>query len=157
MPPRTTFQQKKVFFNPHLGRVQFVKKKGLAEAEQDFMSLLISHVPAEPFKAAVRLSVIFVYPFRKTDSQKTRNRLLVPMTVKPDFDNLSKTLCDTMTKLQFWTDDSLVADGRVRKFWGERSGIHIRVEEIAGADAFTGIDGETLELLGVSGLLGGLT
>lgn len=156
VPPRATFQQKRVFYNKHIGRVQFVKNKGLAEAEQDFMSLLAGHIPAEPFDTAVRLSVIFVYPFRKGDSRKTRKRQLVPMTVKPDFDNLSKTLCDTMTKLRFWTDDSLVADGRVMKFFGERPGILIRIDAVTDDTAFDGIDGGTLGVLGVSGYGGDL-
>ena len=152
VPPKATAQQKGAFYNHALGRVIHFKKKNVVESENDYMTLLAPHVPKEPFRGAVRFEAIFVWPFRKSESQKTRKRLLVPMTVKPDFDNLSKTLCDTMTKLCFWTDDSLVSDGRVRKFWGERSGIHIRVEEIAWADASGGIDGNALALLGVSGM-----
>jgi len=134
VPPRTTFQQKKVFYNAALGRVQFVKKKSLEQAEQDFMSLFAPHAPKEPFRTAVRLGVVFVYPFRKTERKGVRERLLVPMTVKPDFDNLSKTLCDVLTKLYFWTDDALVAEAHVSKFWGASPGILISIEEIANYD-----------------------
>ena len=150
VPPKATAQQKGAFYNKALGRIQFFKKKDVAESETDYMTLLSPNVPSEPFRTAVRLDVCFVWPFRKTESRRVRERLLVPMTVKPDFDNLAKTLCDVMTKLFFWTDDSLVADGRIRKFWGASPGIHIRIEEIDELNAFDGIGEDTLALLGVS-------
>ena len=35
-----------------------------------------------------------------------------------------------MTATGFWTDDALVASEIVEKFWAERPGIFIRVEEL---------------------------
>ena len=49
---------------------------------------------------------------------------LVPMTARPDFDNIAKALCNTMTKLRFWKDDAEVYHGTVRKFWGETPGMY---------------------------------
>jgi len=144
IPPKATAQQKGAFYNKALGRIQFFKKKDVAESETDYMTLFAPHVPAEPFRVPVRLDVSFVWPFRKTETKRVRERMLVPMTVKPDFDNLAKTLCDVMTKLFFWTDDSLVADGRIRKFWGASPGIHIRIVEIDELNAFDGIGEDTL-------------
>ena len=38
------------------------------------------------------------------------------MTTKPDFDNLAKSVCDALTDLGFWHDDSQVIFGKVMKF-----------------------------------------
>lgn len=35
-----------------------------------------------------------------------------------------------MTKAKYWTDDALVASEIVEKFWAERPGIYIRIEEL---------------------------
>ncbi len=50
---------------------------------------------------------------------------------KPDTDNLQKLLKDCMTELGFWKDDALVASELVQKFWGEKTGIYINIEELA--------------------------
>ena len=142
IPPKATAQQKGVYVKD--GRAQFFPKKEVARSAADYMTLLSPHVPAEPFRVPVRLDVSFVWPFRKMESRRVRERMLVPMTVKPDFDNLAKTLCDVMTKLCFWADDSLVADGRIRKFWGASPGIHIRIGEIDELNAFDGIGEDSL-------------
>lgn len=51
-------------------------------------------------------------------------------TTKPDTDNLQKLLKDVMTDLGFWKDDALVASEIVEKFWAERPGIFIYVENL---------------------------
>lgn len=49
---------------------------------------------------------------------------------KPDTDNLQKMLKDVMTDLHFWKDDAQVASEICEKFWAERPGIYIRIENI---------------------------
>ena len=51
-------------------------------------------------------------------------------TTRPDTDNLQKLLKDCMSDTGFWKDDALVASEIVEKFWAERPGIYIRVEEL---------------------------
>ena len=49
---------------------------------------------------------------------------------KPDTDNLQKMFKDCMTKLDFWTDDQLVASEICEKFWADIPGIYVRIEEL---------------------------
>ncbi|AUO18673.1 crossover junction endodeoxyribonuclease RuvA [Monoglobus pectinilyticus] len=35
-----------------------------------------------------------------------------------------------MTKLGYWVDDNLVASEIVEKFWAEKPGIYIRIEDL---------------------------
>jgi Holliday junction resolvase RusA-like endonuclease len=130
VPPKTTAQQKGAFYSPHLKRIVHFKKKEVVESESDYMSLLAPHVPGEPLRGAVKFTAVFVWPFRKAESKRNKAKPLVPMDVKPDFDNLAKTLCDVLTKLRFWEDDANVTDGRVVKFWGANPGVYILAHEL---------------------------
>ena len=47
---------------------------------------------------------------------------------KPDWDNFAKTV-DALN-LIVWIDDSQVVDGRVRKFYSDKPGMHIRVQPL---------------------------
>ena len=38
---------------------------------------------------------------------------------KPDFDNLGKAVCDCLTHIGAWKDDSQVADGRIVKMYSD--------------------------------------
>ena len=49
---------------------------------------------------------------------------------KPDTDNLNKLLKDCMTEVCFWKDDSLVASEIIEKFWADKPGIYIKIEEL---------------------------
>jgi Holliday junction resolvase RusA-like endonuclease len=58
--------------------------------------------------------------------------------VAPDRDNIDKIFLDTLTKLGFWTDDSLVCDGRIIKRYRrdrrEATGLLARISDaVAGA------------------------
>lgn len=49
---------------------------------------------------------------------------------KPDTDNLMKMLKDVMTELHFWKDDALVASEISEKFYAEKPGIFIVIQEL---------------------------
>ena len=129
VPPKTTAQQKGAFSAG--GRIRFFTKKKVAQAESDYISLLMRHAPADPMEGPLRLRVCLTWPWRKSEKKGVVARGWAPMTSKPDFDNASKMLCDVMTKLRFWTDDSQIADGRVAKGWGDRPGVYVEVAPFA--------------------------
>ena len=54
---------------------------------------------------------------------------ILPNGARPDCDNLVKIVGDVLTKLQFYKDDGQVFDLRVSKFWGEKVGITVTIEE----------------------------
>lgn len=127
VPPKTTHQSKKIV---RIGKFhKLADKPELTEVISDYMSLLQPYAPPRPLSGPIILDLEFVFPWRK--SEPKRNRILgkIPMTSKPDRDNMEKTLNDVMTKLGFWTDDAQIFDGRTSKYWGDNVGITIEFAE----------------------------
>ena len=130
VPPTTTAQHKGAVVIG--GQVRFYTKKEVRQSENLLASLLMPHVPAAPFDEPVSLIVAWTFPYRRSEPKRvTGNGVLVPHTSRPDLDNLEKSLLDVMTRLGFWTDDSLVARKATSKCWGAKPGIDIRIEPFA--------------------------
>lgn len=87
-----------------------------------------------PLEGACIVEVDAVFSVPKSWSKKRRAEALAGVirpTKKPDGDNVLKAVCDGMNGIA-WLDDSQAVDQRVRKLYGERPGLHVRV---AGVDA----------------------
>lgn len=118
--PTVTHQQKQVNFNTK----QFYEPVELKEARAKFMSLLAKHVPTNPIKGPVRLTVKWLYP-------KTKNSLDGQYkATKPDIDNIQKLLLDVMSDLGYWVNDSRIASMIVEKFYSDKVGIYVRIERL---------------------------
>lgn len=128
VPPKTTHQAKKIVRIG--GFSKLADKPELVEVVSDYISLLRPYAPKKPIEGAVELHLEFVFPWRKSEPKKNRVNGKMPMTSKPDWDNMSKTITDVMTKLGFWRDDSQVTFGCVRKYWGDDVGITIKYREV---------------------------
>ncbi len=129
IPPTATAQQKGAFVCG--GRVRFYTKKKVRQGENFLAALLSTHVPDVPFGCPVSLTVRWTFPFRKSERKSVvRAGLDKPHTSRPDLDNLEKNLLDVMTRLGFWTDDSLVAEKHTSKRWGPNPGIHVGIEPL---------------------------
>ena len=142
-PPRATAQQKGVCVSA--GRPVFYTKRKVQRTQSLYWSLFIGHRPPCPFNGPLRVTVVLTFPWRKSETKAVRARGWVPMPVKPDFDNLSKTPFDTLSKLSFWCDDGQVFDGRVVKGWGDRPGVRVTIEEAGEGESFAHWAGEELE------------
>lgn len=132
IPPKSTAQaslriMKRKDGTQFVGK--FAKSKG-KKTQNELMTLLGEFVPPAPLEGALRVSVEWTYPWRKAESKKNRAIGYLSCTTRPDVDNLCKLLFDCMTRLGYWGDDSLIADLRFRKGWGDRCGIGIEIEEI---------------------------
>jgi len=130
VPPKATSQGAGKRMVIVKGKPMFFKNRKAQSAENDLTLLCAGHRPAEPFTGPVSLSVDYVFPWRKSEPLKRRALGRVPHTSKPDCSNMIKMLEDVLTKLEFWTDDSLVADLRVTKAWGDAVGIYVSIEEV---------------------------
>lgn len=131
IPPKGTHQQNVRIFKGKTGR-SFIgrsKTNKAARDEQSLTQLLQPHAPDQPFQGPVTLQVTWDYPYRKSEPKKNRGRP-IPCDTRPDCDNLMKGLCDIMTRLAFWNDDSQVADVSFRKRWNEVPGIAISISPI---------------------------
>ena len=122
-PPTITHQEKRV--KVVNGKPVFYEPADLKAARAKIRAFLSQHKPGEPFYGAVRLTVKWIFPITG------KHRHGEYKTTKPDTDNLQKLLKDCMTRLGYWRDNALVASEVVEKFWGNITGIFIRVEDLS--------------------------
>lgn len=131
VPPTATAQHKGVFVAN--GRPRFFVKRRVREAEGFLAAMVAPHAPREPFACPVELEARWTFPFRKAERRSVvKAGLDVPHASRPDLDNLEKSLLDVLTRLGFWTDDSLVAEKRTSKRRGARPGIEIAIRPLTG-------------------------
>lgn len=130
VPPRTTHQAKQIVRVG--GFTKLADKPELREVVSDYMSLLRPYVPERPFGYAVKIDLEFTFPWRKSDSKRIRALGNMPHTSRPDCDNMAKTIIDVMVKLGFMWDDSQIYDIHIRKWWGDKVGINVAIEEVEG-------------------------
>ena len=121
-PPTCTYQEKQVAVIR--GKPVFYDPPEVNAARLKLTGYLAGHRPATRYECGVRLVVKWCFP------KGGRHRNGEYRTTRPDTDNLQKLLKDCMTAAGFWKDDALVASEIVEKFWADRPGIYIRVEEL---------------------------
>lgn len=126
IPPKATAQQKKIAMIG--GKPRMYDPKNVKSAKQDMLSLLTPHKPTVPFEGPVRLSIVWIYPWRKSEPKKNRTEGYKPCDTRPDCSNLVKAFEDCMTRIGFWNDDSQVFDLKFSKYWGDKPGIQVTVE-----------------------------
>ena len=121
-PPTVTQQEHRVGRRKD-GSVYFYNDRRLEEAKAFLKDQVIKKRPAEPLKGPVRLLVKWCFG-RKGKPDGTYK------DTKPDTDNLNKLLKDVMTGAGYWKDDAQVASEIIEKFWADKPGIFIQVEEL---------------------------
>ena len=92
-PPKSTQQQKNAFYNPKLGRVQFVPKKAAAEAQADWYNIL--RVFQDVIKHPLEGALVVVTRLGWTHPASTPKRYLEYERLKitkPDNDNSEKMM-----------------------------------------------------------------
>jgi len=129
IPPTRTHQEKQVKIVK--GKPVFYEPAELKAVRSKLMAHLGKHVPETKYTAAIRLTSWWCFPI--TGEHKNGEY----KTTKPDTDNLVKMLKDVMTDLKFWTDDSLVASEVIEKFWADKPGIYIKIEDLYDNDICT--------------------
>lgn len=77
------------------------------------------------------LSIIITafYPIRKSASKKLQRQMLegeIRPTVKPDFDNVSKIICDSLNGIAY-NDDSQIVDATIKKFYSETPRVEVKI------------------------------
>ena len=92
--------------------------------------------PAEPMVGPVRLKCNFIFPRPKAHFVSgDRSRPLKKVspfwhTIKPDVDNLSKPIMDTLKTLGFYHDDSQICTLITSKAYGTDPGVDIEISVI---------------------------
>jgi len=94
----------------------------------------LPHLPQTPHESALCVDIDFYLPRPKRLCRKCDPDGPVPHTARPDRDNLDKTVLDALKTIGFMRDDSLVCDGRIRKFYHAKADIPHAVVAITWAD-----------------------
>lgn len=128
VPPKATSQTKRLVMIG--GKPRFFPKKEHQAAENDLMMLMAAYAPECPLTGPLKLSVDFVFPWRKSETKRRMACGRLPNDARPDCDNLVKLVADVLTKLRFYGDDGQVSDLHVTKAWGDRVGISIAITPI---------------------------
>lgn len=92
-----------------------------------------------PLEGALSLSLRFRFPIRKTGtkaSKAAKSAGEIAPTVKPDWDNAAKAICDALNGVVY-LDDSQIVRAFVTKIYSDKPGVDVRVEafEPQGGDA----------------------
>lgn len=129
IPPKTTAQATtRIFRNRATGKMFIGKNDKGRDVREGLMSLFAEHRPDEMFTTPVKLEVEWVYPYLKTIRKRDIGKK-IPCTTRPDSDNICKFVQDIMTRLAFWTDDSLVWDLRFKKYYAPTPCIKVKISE----------------------------
>jgi len=87
------------------------------------------HLPhlLDGYNLTIRLDVFFKMPesFSKKKQEKALRGDLRP-TVKPDWDNISKNICDALNRLAY-TDDKAITDGSVHKYYSKYDYVDVSI------------------------------
>lgn len=125
VPPTTTHQAKRIV---RVRRFATLADKPELRAAKDMLdALLLPHQPAAPLVGPYRLTLRFVYPWRKGESKARRMAGSQPHTSRPDASNLAKTLEDRLVALRFIEDDNAAWQLLVIKEWGNEPGIRVLI------------------------------
>ena len=108
-PPTVTAQEHKIVIRS--GKPVFYDPPELKAARQKLTDALIPRKPPDRLMGPLELIVTWCFPTK--DSRRDG----MPMTSKPDTDNLDKLLKDCMTRAGFWEDDAQVCREIIEKFW----------------------------------------
>jgi Holliday junction resolvase RusA-like endonuclease len=98
-----------------------------AKAKQWWKLQLFPHRPKTPINEPLVLRLEITYPWRVKDARIARTAASIPMSVKPDIDNLMKLILDAMTGCGFWADDALVTDLTCSKRLGAKPGLTVEI------------------------------
>lgn len=124
MVPPTTTHNDLVPVSDARGRARIVKSQTLREAEAKWEAHLAEHAPGKPLQGAVALEMRICWPTGGKHAQGSWH------DVKPDADNVEKTVFDVMVKLGYFDNDSRIALHTTAKLWSDPAGIYVRMEEI---------------------------
>jgi len=132
--PTTTHQSKKIV---KAGKFTKLADTPELNAAKDFWRLmLMKDRPAEPISMPCFLLIQLYWPYRSSEPKKNRNGLICHSS-KPDCSNMAKTIEDRLVELGYIKDDALVSTLQVSKYWSEKGGFRIVIDEDA-YDPFEG-------------------
>jgi Holliday junction resolvase RusA-like endonuclease len=88
----------------------------------------------QPLENPLKVKIIAYYEIPKSTSKKKQKQMLdceIFPTVKPDTDNIAKSILDSLNKIAY-IDDKQVVKLEVEKYYSQIPSVAIMIEEIGG-------------------------
>jgi len=128
-PPKTTYQAGQQILRTKSGR-WFIGKSAKGKHTANWLrSLVLPYRPKAPLDGILELDIVWIFPYRKSESKKNKEQQTMPCITKPDCDNIAKGLLDAMQQAKFFVDDSRIYDLRIRKIYSNETGIKIKLKQ----------------------------
>jgi Holliday junction resolvase RusA-like endonuclease len=127
IPPKTTHHAKRLVRRGRFAAM--VDKPELTTARETWMAVLRPFAPSTPLVGPLRALIDLTWPFRKGDGMRVRKNGRIPCDVKPDCDNMAKTIFDVMALLGYFSNDAQIFDLIVTKWFGDEPGITFHIQE----------------------------
>ena len=105
------------------------KRKYLEKLVQEFLRGIQKGFTQ--FEGRLRVTVIYAFPWRKSDSKLSKNQSWAYMDKRPDVDNLFKPVGDALQTAGIIKDDGQIVEIRARKIRTAIHGIAVKVEQIS--------------------------
>ncbi len=83
------------------------------------------------FNGRLRVTVVYSFPWRKSDAKTAKNQSWAYMNKRPDIDNLFKPVADALQKAAIIFDDGQIVEVRARKIRAEKPGVVCKIEQIS--------------------------
>ena len=128
IPPRATHQSSNQILKTRSGRYFVGKTKKGKAVEDELITLFSLFRPPEPYDKPIALFIRWHFPWRKSEPKKNRILGALPVTTRPDIDNLAKGAIDACCKAGVIKEDSLIYDLNISKLWSDKSGIEVKIK-----------------------------
>lgn len=127
-PPRVTYQMHRIAFDRNTHRPYTYRTTKQKEACQQIETALKPFVPAEPLEGPLSVCFEVRFAHNKSASKADKEKVIMPMTTRPDIDNIWKQWGDICTRLGIWLDDSQIVELKLRKFKSSKPGVTLHIE-----------------------------
>lgn len=112
----------------------YVKTYTPAETEsyENLIKLSCAAVCKNPLPGPLRIVIMAYYPIANSWSNKKKNSALnhqIRPTVKPDYDNVAKVVCDSLNGIAY-KDDTQIVEAHAFKYYSERPRLEVQINEI---------------------------
>ena len=93
---------------------------GTAEGWKGMIAQAIAENSIETILNPSRIDIVWLFPRPKRLLRKRDPEGRIPHTAKPDRDNLDKAVMDALVQLNVLSDDCIVWDGRLSKYYAAK-------------------------------------
>jgi len=117
----------------HVKMGNFVRQYDPSASDKtDFLSIVQSNAPKEPFAVPLAVAIRFYFTRPKSHFRTGKNSHVMKNTAplwhtsRPDVDNMAKFLMDSLNKI-YWKDDSYIADCWITKQYDDKPRTEIEI------------------------------